>query len=81
MFRWILSHSFKDDVNTDYGIYPEGEDVVMEVVDRNTEYEKQAAGGDETNDYDNMYDKVDETSRRQISNYEETYDNMYDKMG
>ena len=48
---------------------------MMEVVDKNTEYEHQAAGGGvETNgrqisDYDSMYDKM-----------EETYDNMYNWM-
>merc|ERR1712032_24982 len=45
--RWILSVTFKRDVNTDYGIYPESGDVVMEAVDRNTEYEQQAAGGED----------------------------------
>ena len=71
--RWSRSRTFKDDINNDYGIYPEnGDDVMMEVVDKNTEYEHQAAGGGvETNgrqisDYDSMYDKM-----------EETYDNMY----
>ena len=47
MSRWILSHSFKRDINTDYGIYPEnGNDIVMEAVDQNFEYEQQAAGGE-----------------------------------
>ena len=48
MSRWILSHSFKRDINTDYGIYPEnGNDIVMEAVDQNFEYEQQAAGGED----------------------------------
>ena len=61
LLRRILSTSFKNDVNNDYGIYPESGDAVMEVVDQNTEY--QATGDKETNvrrvsDYDNMYDKM-----------------------
>jgi len=44
MLRWILSHSFKDDFNPNYGTYQEESgDVVMEAVDRNMEYEHQAA--------------------------------------
>jgi len=59
--RRILSTSFKNDVNNDYGIYPESADAVMEVVDQNAEY--QATGDKKTNvrrvsDYDNMYDKM-----------------------
>ena len=56
--RWILSRTFKRDINNDYGIYPEnGDDVVMEAVDRNTEYEQQAAGRQVSeNEYDKMYD-------------------------
>ena len=43
MSRWILSRTFKDDINTDHRIYPEnGDYVVMEVGDQNTEYEQQA---------------------------------------
>merc|ERR1712055_1258298 len=35
----ILSRTFKRDINNDYGIYPEnGDDVVIEAVDRNAEY-------------------------------------------
>ena len=61
LLRRILSTSFKNDVNNDYGIYPESGDAVMEAVDQNTEY--QATGDKETNvrrvsDYDNMYDKM-----------------------
>ena len=67
MQRWILSRTFKDDINTDYGIYPEnGDNVVMEAVDRNMEYEQQAAGGE------------DRAIGRQVSHYgEEEYDQMY----
>ena len=67
MQRWILSRTFKDDINTDYGIYPEnGDNVVMEAVDRNTEYEQQSAGG------------KDQAIGRQVSHYgEEEYDQMY----
>ena len=67
-------------MNTDYGIYPESvDDVVMEAVDRNTEYEQQvmeavdmntvteyeeqAAGGG-----DQLYD---------YENWEDEYDKMY----
>ena len=65
MQRWILSRTFKDDINNDYGIYSDNkDDVVMEAVDRNTEYEQQAAGGE------------DQATRRQVS--ENEYDNMYD---
>ena len=42
--RWILSITFKRDVNNDYGIYPESGDVVMEVVDQNAEYEYNKLG-------------------------------------
>jgi len=76
--RWILSRTFKDDVNNDYGIYPEnGDNVVMEAVDRNTEYEQPGAGGEDQaigrqvseNEYDKMY--TDE---------HEYHQNEYDKM-
>ena len=53
VFRWILSRTFKDDINTDYGIYSESGYAVMEAVDLNTEYEQQAAGGED--EYDKMY--------------------------
>ena len=68
--RWILSVTFKRDINNDYGIYPESGDVVIEAVDRNFEYEQQAAGREdqaiarETSDYEN---------------WEDEYDKMYDK--
>ena len=66
MQRWILSRTFKRDINRDYEIYPEnGDYVVMEAVDRNTEYEQQATGGEEANE-------------RQISDYE-NWEDEYDK--
>ena len=77
MQRWILSQTFKRDINNDYGIYPEnGDNIVMEAVDRNSEYEQQAAGGEDQairrqvseNEYDKMY--VDERDN--------DYDKMYD---
>ena len=65
--RWILSNTFKDDINTDYGIYPENEDyIVMEAVDRNFEYEQQEAGGE------------DQAIGRKVSDYESKYDSMYE---
>ena len=51
--RWILSQTFKDDINNDYGIYSDYGEVVMEAVDQNGEYEEQAADGED--EYDNMY--------------------------
>ena len=63
LLRWILSRTFKDDINTDYGIYPEnGDDIVMEAVDRNTEYEQQE----------------DQAIGRQVSQNENEYDHMYE---
>ena len=63
MKRWILSRTFKDDINTDYGIYSEnGDGVVMEAVDRNTEYEQQE----------------DQAIGRQVSQNENEYDRMYE---
>ena len=70
-------------MNTDYGIYPESVDgVVMEAVDRNTEYEQQvleavdmktvtkyeeqAAGGEEA------------CGMSDYENWEEEYDKMYE---
>ena len=65
--RWILSRTFKRDINNDYGIYPEeGDYVVMEAVDRNNEYEQQAAGGE------------DQAIGRQVSGPENEYDRMYE---
>ena len=66
--RWILSGTFKRDINTDYGIYLEnGDNIVMEAVDRNIEYEQQAAGGE------------DQAIERQVSDYE-NWEDEYDKM-
>ena len=89
MSRWILSVTFKRDINTDYGIYQESGDIVMEAVDRNDKYEQQAAGGeDQANgsqvyhyenwedvyEYDNMY----EDQVQECENQENEYDKMYD---
>ena len=68
--RWILSVTFKRDINTDYGIYPENGDVVMEAVDRNDEYEQQAAGGE---------DQAIAREPSDYENWEDEYDKMYDK--
>jgi len=80
--RWILSNSFKDDLNPNYGTYQEeGEDVVMEAVtlppgkcavDSNMEYEQQAAAS--------KAPAREERNERQVSgrNWEETYDRMYE---
>ena len=74
MLRWIHSRFFKEDVNRDYGIYTENGDV-MEVVDRNMEYEEQAAASKKTtgrqvseDEYDKMYGEGEENE----------YDKMYD---
>ena len=78
-----MSRTFKRDINNDYGIYPEnGDDVMMEAVDRNTEYEQQAAASEERaigrqvseNEYDKMYEDEDEHKNRE--NY---YDTMYEE--
>ena len=85
MQRYILSRTFKRDTNNDYGIYPEnGDDVVNEAVDRNTNYEQSpASGGGEDqaigrqvpevteNEYDGMYEN-------QVNERENTYDGMYE---
>ena len=89
MQRWILSVTFKRDVNNDYGIYPETWDIVMEAVDRNDGYEQQVADGEDqatgsrvyqhenwedVYNYDNMYEgQVDGRE-----NQENEYDKMYD---
>ena len=75
MQRWILSRTFKDDINTDYGIYPDnGDYIVMEAVDQNTEYEQQAVGDEDQaigrQVSENKYDKM----------YEDERENEYDKM-
>ena len=64
MLRWMLSHSFKDDINTNYGVY---QDIVMEAVDWNMEYEQQAPSCPERN----------ESQNSGCQNWEETYDKMY----
>jgi len=74
--RWIHSRFIKTDINNDYGIYPEnGDYVVAEAVDRNTNYE--ASGKDEAirrqiseNEYDKMYED-------QVNKHENEYDSMY----
>ena len=76
MQRWILSRTFKRDINNDYGDYAvNGDDIVMEAVDRNSEYEQQAAGGEDQaigrQVSENEYDKMYEDER------ENEYDNMY----
>ena len=80
--RWILSRAFKRDTNNDYGIYPEnGDYVVNEVVDQNTNYEQNPAGieaqtrgrqviSENETEYDGMY-------KAQANDRENTYDNMY----
>ena len=68
MLRWILSHSFKDDINPNYGVYQEGEDVVMVAVDRNMEYQQQAPASRERN----------ESQNSGCQKWEETYDKMYE---
>ena len=69
MLRWMLSHSFKDDINTNYGVY---QDIVMEAVDRNMEYEHQAPASKDP--------AREERNERKVSgrNWEETYDRMYE---
>ena len=85
MQRWILSRTFKRDINNDYGIYPEnGDDVVMEAVDRNNEYEEQVAGGqdqgigrqlsDNENEHDRMYEADDQAIRGQVPDNFEDFD-------
>ena len=86
--RWILSVTFKRDINNDYGIYPENGDVVMEAVDRNDEYEQQAAGGEDrangrnqVYDYENWEDGYNQMYEGQVAereNQENEYDKMYD---
>ena len=87
--RWILSRTFKRDINRDYGIYPEnGDYVVMEAVDRNTEYEQQAAGDEDQaigrqvsgpeNEYDRMYEPEPQNEYDRM--YEPEPENEYDRM-
>ena len=59
MQRWILSRTFKDDMNTEYGVYSDnGDYTVTEVIDQNGEYEQQAAASEETNEDEDDYDKM-----------------------
>ena len=52
----------------------------MEAVDRNTEYEEQAAGGgDQVYDYENWEDEYDKMYEEQ-ANRRESQENDYDKM-
>ena len=63
-------------MNNDYGIYPEnGDDIVMEAVDRNDEYEQQVTATTGDSDNENEYDKMYED---QADNQENAYDKMYD---
>ena len=79
MFRSTHSHSVKKDINNDYGIYPENGEVVMEAVDRNTEYEEQVAGGeDQMYDYENWEDEYDKMYEEQANERENDYDKMYE---
>ena len=67
--RWILSITFKRDINNDYGIYPESGDVVMEAVDRSTSSRR--LGG-----------RIKQSEGRRnadYENWEDEYDKMYDK--
>ena len=67
LLRRIPSRTVKEDINPDYGIYPESGDIVMEAVDRNTEYEQQADGGEDANGRQVYDDK----------HWEDEYDKMY----
>ena len=89
MQRWILSRTFKRDINNDYGIHSEnGDDIVMEAVDRNAEYEQQVAGGKDQgigrqlsepeNEYDRMYEPQPENEYDRM--YEPEPENEYDRM-
>ena len=69
VFRWIRSRTFKDDINNDYGIYPDSGEVVMEVIDRNAEYEHATVGGQDANKQQVFYD---------YENWEDEYDKMYE---
>ena len=79
---WIPRRTFKDDINTDYGIYPEtGDDIVMEAVDRNFEYEQQGgedqAIGRQISYYENWEDEYDKMYEDKAENQENDYDKMY----
>ena len=76
MQRWIRGRTVKDDINPNYGIYPEiGDNFVMEAVSKTEENKQHVAGGEETSgkqvsDYDKMYED-------QAENRENNYDDMY----
>ena len=70
MLRWMLSHSFKDDINPIYGVYQEGEDIVMEAVNWNMEFEQQAPSAPASRERN-------ESQNSGCQNWEETYDKMY----
>ena len=64
-------------MNTDYGIYPESvDDVVMEAVDRNTEYEQQVM---EAVDMNTVTEYEEQAAGGEVSNYE-NWEDEYDKM-
>ena len=68
VLRRIPGQTVKEDINPDYGIYPENRDIVMEAVDRNTQFEQQAAGGENQANGRQVYDN---------KNWEDEYDKMY----
>ena len=58
--RWILSHTFKHDINNDYGIYPENEDEQVAGTSGTSGGEKETNGTymdfeNMENEYDSMY--------------------------
>ena len=65
--RWKLSRYFKTDVNNDYGTYEENGEIVMEVINRNPEYESVTENQDQAakerrphSDYENWQDDYDQ---------------------
>ena len=68
VLRRTPSRAIKEDINPDYGIYPENGDIVMEAVDRNTEYEQHATGGENQANGGQVYEN---------KNWEDEYDKMY----
>ena len=65
--RWKLSRYFKTDVNNDYGTYEENGEIVMEVINRNPEYESTTENQDQAakerrphSDYENWQDDYDQ---------------------
>ena len=84
MQRWILSRAHKEDINPDYGIYPDSGDVAMEAVNRKPSmneydhmYEDQV---DEHKNRENDYDKMYEDQVDEHKNQDNEYDKMYDWM-